>query len=467
MPRSSSRATRWPAILITGDQPASAASSSASSSRACRSARPVHHFSLLSIGDGLARADPRAADLGRHRHHRHALGRLRDDLGSQVVQPDPRPAQGAARRRRRDLLLRARSRACRRSRSWSSAASSSPSAGRCATSRDRAEQRRPIDDRRGRRRRPPAPLLAPRDAGRWTRSPLDPLELCDRLRPGPAGRRQRRRLAAAARRRRPPPDRGRGRHGHPVGPHPRRRRPADSTSTSARCAAPKSRAASIMAGHQLALDPGDAFGSLDGIPTTGPGLRHGRGLDHRRPAAPRPRRSGTPWSTPSRVVVTHLTETIRAPHRRPAHPPGRAHAARQPQGAQRRRRRRGRPRPALGRRAAARPAGALARGRLDPRPRRDRRGHRRPARVTRDPELLAEYARQALGRTIVSPYLDAERTLRAITLDPHLEQEVLETHRPDARRRVPGDGSHLARRLWCTSCRTMSSRPSRAAGGRC
>ena len=60
------------------------------------------------------------------------------------------------------------------------------------------------------------------------------------------------------------------------------------------------------------------------------------------------------------------------------------------------------------------------------------------ARVTRDPELLAEYARQALGRTIVSPYLDAERTLRAITLDPGLEQEV-----SDSIAQTP-DGEYLA-----------------------
>ena len=40
------------------------------------------------------------------------------------------------------------------------------------------------------------------------------------------------------------------------------------------------------------------------------------------------------------------------------------------------------------------------------------------ARVTRDPVLLAEYARQALGRAICGPHLDAEQTLRAIALDP-------------------------------------------------
>jgi flagellar biosynthesis protein FlhA len=49
------------------------------------------------------------------------------------------------------------------------------------------------------------------------------------------------------------------------------------------------------------------------------------------------------------------------------------------------------------------------------------------ARLTRDVAMLAEYARQALGRTIVAPYLDAENTLRAIALDPSLEQEIAES----------------------------------------
>jgi flagellar biosynthesis protein FlhA len=48
------------------------------------------------------------------------------------------------------------------------------------------------------------------------------------------------------------------------------------------------------------------------------------------------------------------------------------------------------------------------------------------ARLTRDVAMLAEYARQALGRTIVAPYLDSENTLRAIALDPALEQELAE-----------------------------------------
>jgi len=46
------------------------------------------------------------------------------------------------------------------------------------------------------------------------------------------------------------------------------------------------------------------------------------------------------------------------------------------------------------------------------------------ARVTRDPNLLAEYARQALGRAITAPHLGADQTLRALTLDPAIEHEV-------------------------------------------
>jgi flagellar biosynthesis protein FlhA len=49
------------------------------------------------------------------------------------------------------------------------------------------------------------------------------------------------------------------------------------------------------------------------------------------------------------------------------------------------------------------------------------------ARVTRDSSLLAEYARQALGRTITAPHLDVEKRLIAITLDPSVEQEVSES----------------------------------------
>jgi flagellar biosynthesis protein FlhA len=49
------------------------------------------------------------------------------------------------------------------------------------------------------------------------------------------------------------------------------------------------------------------------------------------------------------------------------------------------------------------------------------------ARLTRDPALLAEYARQALGRSITAPFIGADRKLRAIALDPMIEQEVSES----------------------------------------
>jgi flagellar biosynthesis protein FlhA len=49
------------------------------------------------------------------------------------------------------------------------------------------------------------------------------------------------------------------------------------------------------------------------------------------------------------------------------------------------------------------------------------------AALTRDPLLLSEYARQALARTITHGFLDEEGTLRAISLDPALEQEVAES----------------------------------------
>jgi flagellar biosynthesis protein FlhA len=49
------------------------------------------------------------------------------------------------------------------------------------------------------------------------------------------------------------------------------------------------------------------------------------------------------------------------------------------------------------------------------------------AALTRDPALLAEAARQALARAITGAYLDEDKTLRAIALDPELEQEVAES----------------------------------------
>ncbi|HTZ85466.1 MAG TPA: flagellar biosynthesis protein FlhA [Solirubrobacteraceae bacterium] len=46
------------------------------------------------------------------------------------------------------------------------------------------------------------------------------------------------------------------------------------------------------------------------------------------------------------------------------------------------------------------------------------------ARVTRDTALLTEYARQSLSRSITASHVDERHTLRAITLDPAIEQDL-------------------------------------------
>ena len=295
-----------------------------------------------------------------------------------------------------------------------------------AAGQDRAaeEERRGRGGRRRRRaaRRPGAPRDQVQDA-----LGARPARAVHRLRPRAAGRRLGRRLAAAARLGGAPPDRGRGRHDHPVGPHPRRGR-ARSHEYLVKVRGTEVARGRLMAGHQLALDPGDAVGSLDGIPTTEPGLRPAGGLDHRRRSAPRPRRSGyTVVDAESRRRHAPDRDDP-APHRRPAHPPGRAHPARQPQGAQRRGRRRGRPRPALAsascsascRRCCARASRSAT----------SARSSRPPATGPASPATRSCWPSTPARRwaaPIVSPYLDAERTLRAITLDPAIEQEVSES----------------------------------------
>ncbi len=117
----------------------------------------IHTYSLLTVGDGLAAQIPallisvatgiivtRSASEKRPRH-RHR-------------QPDPAPAEGADGGRRGDLHRSRWSRACRRSRSCSSAGSSPRSAGRCATACPtswRAAGRSRRCRRRSRRSRPP------------------------------------------------------------------------------------------------------------------------------------------------------------------------------------------------------------------------------------------------------------------------------------------------------------------------
>ncbi|MFL5883919.1 MAG: flagellar biosynthesis protein FlhA [Thermoleophilaceae bacterium] len=179
----------------------------------------------------------------------------------------------------------------------------------------------------------------------------------------------------------------------------------------------------VMAGHQLALDPGDAVGQLSGVPTTEPAF----GI----PAtwiqdAGRAEAEALGFTVVDResVIVTHLTESIRqhasdlltrqetkhlldqlkdhnaavveevVPEILSLGEIQRVLQALLREG------------------VSIRDLGTIVEAIGD------------KARLTRDPGVLAEYARQALGRTITAPYLDAERNLRALTLDPALEQEV-------------------------------------------
>jgi flagellar biosynthesis protein FlhA len=180
----------------------------------------------------------------------------------------------------------------------------------------------------------------------------------------------------------------------------------------------------VMAGHQLAMDPGDAVGQLTGgVPTTEPafGLPATWVSEGQRAEA---EALGYTVVDGESVIVTHLTETIRA---RAAELLSRqdvkqlldqlkeTNAAvveevvpdvltlgeiqRVLQAL-------------LSEGVSIRDLGAIVEAVGD------------KARVTRDPALLAEYARRALGRTITAPHVDSEQRLRAIALDPAIEQEV-------------------------------------------
>jgi flagellar biosynthesis protein FlhA len=178
----------------------------------------------------------------------------------------------------------------------------------------------------------------------------------------------------------------------------------------------------IVAGHKLAMNPGDAFGTLSGIPTTEPafGLPAVWIADAQQSEA---EAFGYTVVDGESVIITHLTETIRR------------HAAdlltRQDVRAlldqlkesneavvtevvpdvlslgelQRVLQR------LLTEGVSIRDLGTITEAVGD------------KARITRDPSLLAEYARHALGRAIIAPLLDGE-TLHALTLDPAVEQEI-------------------------------------------
>ncbi|MFZ1927034.1 MAG: flagellar biosynthesis protein FlhA [Solirubrobacteraceae bacterium] len=193
----------------------------------------------------------------------------------------------------------------------------------------------------------------------------------------------------------------------------------------------------IMPGHLLAMDPGDASATLQGIPTREPAF----GLDamwvHDSGRAEAEALGYTVVDAES-VIVTHLTETIRS------------HAAelltRQDV------------RALLDKLKESNAAvveevvpDTLSLGEIqrvlqlllsEGVPIRDLgtivEAIGDKARITRDTNLLSEYARQALGRAITAPHLDDELRLRAITLDPAIEQEVATSITQTA------DGEYLA-----------------------
>jgi flagellar biosynthesis protein FlhA len=179
----------------------------------------------------------------------------------------------------------------------------------------------------------------------------------------------------------------------------------------------------IMAGHHLAMDPGDAVGALAGIPTTEPAF----GLAATWiPEAQHAEAEALGYTVVDgeSVIVTHLTETIRkhaaqlltrqdvrqlldqlkeineavvtevVPEVLSLGEIQRVLQALLSEG------------------VSIRDLGAIVEAVGD------------KARITRDPGLLAEYARQALGRAITAPHVDAAQTLRVITLDPSVEHEL-------------------------------------------
>jgi flagellar biosynthesis protein FlhA len=194
---------------------------------------------------------------------------------------------------------------------------------------------------------------------------------------------------------------------------------------------------SLIAGHHLAMDPGDAVGNLAGIATTEPafGLPATWIADAQRAEA---EALGFTVVDGESVIVTHLTEVIRA------------HASelltRQDVRTLLDRLKETNSavvdevvpdvlslgeiqrvlQSLLAEGVCVRDLGTIVEAVGD------------KARVTHDPSVLAEYARQALGRAITAPHLDANQRLRAITLDPQIEQEVATSITQTA------EGEHLA-----------------------
>jgi flagellar biosynthesis protein FlhA len=179
----------------------------------------------------------------------------------------------------------------------------------------------------------------------------------------------------------------------------------------------------IMPGHLLAMNPGDALGTLNGIPTREPAFGLEAMWVHESSRAEAESLGYTVVDAES-VIVTHLTETIRS------------HAAelltRQDVRTLLDRLKETNAavveevvpdalslgeiqrvlQSLLSEGVAIRDLGTIVEAIGD------------KARTTRDTSLLSEYARQALGRAITAPHLDEQLRLQAITLDPAIEQEV-------------------------------------------
>ncbi len=208
----------------------------------------------------------------------------------------------------------------------------------------------------------------------------------------------------------------------------------------------------IMPGHLLAMNPGDALGSLSGIPTREPAFGLEAVWVHESGRA-EAESLGYTVVDPESVIVTHLTETIRS------------HAAellsRQDVRALLDRLKETNAavvdevvpemlslgeiqrvlQSLLAEGVPIRDLGTIVEAIGD------------KARTTRDTSLLSEYARQALGRAITAPHLDEQLRLQAITLDPAIEQEVSTsiTQTTDGEylamepSRAPGDRDRAAR----------------------
>ena len=420
-PRSSSRATRSRRVIIVVDQPDRRHRRRRPAAPHRLQSRRLHTFSMLTIGDGLVAQIPALLISTAHRHHRHALRER--EATSAATSP---PSSSASRARRSIaggviLAVGARARACPRSPSCSSAASSS-SIGRMR--KQLAPRRRPR--RRGRRRAPAergrarATEVAGRARGR-------PARARDRLRPRAARRRAARAArcsrASASIRRQIAAELG---IVIPRRAHPRRRRP---------------RLARVRGqGARLRGRPRPSHRRATGSRWTRATPRRRACRDRRRrspPSACRPSGSTTAPRAEAEalgytvvdaesVIVTHLTETIRRhagelltrqdvedaarPAEGAATPPSSRRSC--PTGS------------ALGevQRVLQQPA---ARGRLDPRPRRDPRGDRRQARIDARHEpadgVRTPGARPSDHRRRTSTRASG---CSAITLDPALEQEV-------------------------------------------